>query len=376
MAHKEGKPMEKPVSSQPTSEVSKTSEVSALLHGKRVAFTGKLACMTRPEAARMVRATGGEFVADVNRRTSLVVVGLEGWPLQKNGRLTRKLIQARRLQHYGYPITVLPEEELLSQVGLRDQSEGIHERYTMAHLHRILHIPGERLRAWMNAGLIQPAETSNGVCRFDFQQVTRAKTLCDLAQAGISAQRLRRSLEQLKKWMPQLGDPLAQLAVIERQGDILVRLEDGQLAGTTGQLHFDFEEKVSSIAVEMTPPARTGDQWFNLARDHDLNGRVRQAAEAYRVALLLDGLHPDVCFNLANVFYAMNQKEQAVERYYQALELDPHFAPAWNNLGNALADLGKTKKAREAFQKAVAIDPHLASAAGNLAALENESRPA
>src|SRR5262249_46051 len=152
--------------------------------------------------------------------------------------------------------------------------------------------------------------------------------------------------------------------VIERQGEILVRLEDGQLAEPTGQLHFDFEEEISSVAVEMTPPARTGDQWFDLAREHESNSRLPQAADAYREALLLDGPHPDVCFNLANVLYAMDQKEQAIERYYQALELDPRFAQAWNNLGNVLADLGKTKKAKETFRRAIQVDPTLASAPG------------
>ena len=336
------------------------------LLGKRVAFTGKLACMTRAEAARLVREAGGEFMTEVNRRTSLVVVGLEGWPLQKDGRLTRKLIRARRLQHYGYPIVVLPEETLLSQIGMRDQSEGIHDRYTMAHLHRILRIPGERLRTWMSTGLIQPAETSNGVCRFDFQQVTRAKTLCDLAQAGVSAKRLHRSLEQLKKWMPQIGDPLAQLAVIERQGEILVRLEDGQLAEPTGQLHFDFEEEISSVAVEMTPPARTGDQWFDLARAHEANGRLPQAADAYREALLLDGPHPDVCFNLANVLYALDQREQAVERYYQALELDPHDSRALVELALVYEAMQRPDRAAALYERVLEQDPHQTEVARRL----------
>src|ERR1700745_2864384 len=108
----------------------------------------------------------------------------------------------------------------------------------------------------MSTGLIQPAETSNGVCRFDFQQVSRAKTLCDLARAGVSAKRLRQSLEQLRKWMPAIGD--SQLAVIERDGEMLVRLEDGQLAEPTGQLHFDFEEAAPAQIVAGASNQRIG----------------------------------------------------------------------------------------------------------------------
>jgi tetratricopeptide (TPR) repeat protein len=339
------------------------------LKGKRVAFTGKLASMTRAEAVQLIQAQDGEFVPAVSRRTSLLVVGLEGWPLQKNGRLTRKLLQARRLQHYGYPIVVLSEEEMLSQVGLQARTEGIHQLYTAAQLCQVLHIPGERLRAWMNSGFIQPAETANGVCYFDFQQVTCAKTLCDLAQAGVSTKRLRQSLEQLHKWMPRLDNPLSQLAVIERDGEMLVRLKDGQLAEPTGQLHFDFEESKPSISVEMEPAKRTGDEWFDLARTHEANGCLPEAAQAYREALLASGPHPDVCFNLANVLYALGQKEQAAERYYQALELDNHFAEAWNNLGNALAELGRTEGAMRAFQHALKENPEMSSARQNLAAM-------
>ena len=342
------------------------------LHGKRVAFTGKLASMTRAEAVQLVQAQGGEFVAAVSRRTSWLVVGLEGWPLQKNGRLTRKLLQARRLQQYCFPIVVLPEEEMLSQVGLQDQTEGIHQLYTAAQLCQVLRIPGERLRAWMNSGFIQPAETANGVCYFDFQQVTGAKTLCDLAQAGVSTKRLRQSLEQLRNWMPRLDDPLGQLAVIERDGEMLVRLEGGQLAEPTGQLHFDFEDSQSSLAPLTThhsPLTTSGDEWFDLAQVHEANGRLPEAAQAYRETLLVGGPHPDVCFNLANVLYALGQKEQATERYYQALELDNHFAQAWNNLGNVLADLGRSEEATRAFQQALKENPEMASARQNLAAM-------
>src|SRR5713226_8076832 len=252
------------------------------LRGKRVAFTGKLASMTRAEAVQLVHTQGGEFVPAVSRRTSWLVVGLEGWPLQKNGRLTRKLLQARRLQQYGFPIVVLPEEEMLSQVGLKAQTEGIHQLYTAAQLCQVLQIPGERLRGWMNSGFIQAAEMANGIGYFDFQQVTCAKTLCDLAQAGVSTKRLRQSLEQLRKWIPLLDDPLGQLAVIERDGEMLVRLKGGQLAEPTGQLHFDFEESKPSISVEIEPPQRTEEEWFDLARVQEADGRLPEAAQAYR----------------------------------------------------------------------------------------------
>jgi tetratricopeptide (TPR) repeat protein len=338
------------------------------LRGKRVAFTGKLASMTRAEAIQLVRAQRGEFVRSVTRHTSLVVVGSEGWPLQKDGRLTHKLLQARRLRHYGYPIAVLPEEEMLCQVGLQAQYQGIHQLYTTAQLCQILRIPRDRLRAWVNGRLIHAAENRDGVSFFDFQQVSRAKTLSNLARTGVSTKRLRHSLEQLRKWMPGLVD--SHLAVIERDGELLVRLEDGQLAEPTGQLQFSFEE-VAPCLVDVEKEM-TEDDCFDLAREHEASGRLSQATQAYREALLQNGPHPDVCFNLGNVLYALGQKQQAAERYYQALELDNQFIQAWNNLGNVLADLGQTEEAVRAFRKAIQLDPQLASARHNLAAMQSE----
>ena len=48
------------------------------LRGQHVAFTGRLASMTRAEAEELVSAHGGEFVSFPNRRTDYLVVGQEG----------------------------------------------------------------------------------------------------------------------------------------------------------------------------------------------------------------------------------------------------------------------------------------------------------
>jgi tetratricopeptide (TPR) repeat protein len=372
--------------------------------GKRVAFTGRLASMTRLEAAELVCAHGGEFVPGVTRHTSLLVVGQEGWPLQKNGRLTRKLQRARRLQRYGHPIAILAEEGMLAQLGFEARSEGIHQVYNAAQLCQIFHISRDQLRAWVRAGLIEPVSTVNGACYFDFRQVTGAKTLCDLAQAGVTPQRIRRSLKQLRSWMPDLEKPFTQLAVIERDGAMLVRLEEGQLAEPTGQLQFDFAEdqqpplcispnfragepasdssRPSTNACGFTnsrkreiqrgaakPLQRTAIEWFTLGCEHEDAGRLDDAAQAYREALLQGGPDAGTLFNLANVLYALGQKEQAVERFRQVVEMDNGFVQAWNNLGNVLADLEQREEAVGVYQKALEVDPEDTDALYNLADL-------
>src|SRR5947207_1854189 len=153
-----------------------------LLRGKQIAFTGRLASMTRSEAAKLVRAHGGRFVTTVSRRLSLLIIGQDGWPLQQDGRLTGKLRKARALQRSGYALTVLGEEELFHRLEITAQTE--RQLYSTARLSELVKVPGEHLRKWIKAGLIRPVENVNGVNLFDYKQVASARTLFDLIHAG------------------------------------------------------------------------------------------------------------------------------------------------------------------------------------------------
>ena len=59
-----------------------------------VAFTGRLACMTRAEAFEVVRSHGGTPSQAVTRQTDVLVVGELGWPLLDDGRPSNKLSRA------------------------------------------------------------------------------------------------------------------------------------------------------------------------------------------------------------------------------------------------------------------------------------------
>jgi hypothetical protein len=337
-----------------------------LLKGKQVAITGRLASMTRTEAAQLIRAHGGSFASTVSQRTSILIVGQDGWPLQKDGRLTEKLRKAHLFQRSGIAIDVLSEDELLTRIGFKEHTEGVRRLYSTAQLSRLLKIPGSSLRKWVKAGLLSPIETAGGVSHFDFGQVVSAKTLCGLFEAGVKPERLRRSIRQLQSWLGSVDQPLLQLAVLEGNGDLLIRLDDG-LAEPSGQRCLDFYEVEVDPALSMTQPPATVDLLFESACDNEEAGHWEEAAEAYRQALLIGGPNSAICFNLANVLYRLGKTEQAVERYCQAVELDRSFGEAWNNLGVVLSDLGREKEAVTAFKQALSQDPGYADARYNLA---------
>src|SRR5438876_1491727 len=93
------------------------------LRGHKVAVTGRLASMTRRQAAELVKAYGGQWQPSVTRQTSMLVVGQDGWPLDRDGRLTRKLQKARYLQRTR-SLTIVSEADLLARLGLECPSRG------------------------------------------------------------------------------------------------------------------------------------------------------------------------------------------------------------------------------------------------------------
>jgi DNA ligase (NAD+) len=89
-----------------------------------VAFTGRLACMTRAEAFEVVRSHGGTPSQEVTRRTNVLVVGELGWPLLDDGRPSNKLSRA---SSYGVP--VISERRFLEWIG-KAVPDSLHRTYS------------------------------------------------------------------------------------------------------------------------------------------------------------------------------------------------------------------------------------------------------
>lgn len=346
----------------------KTLSKAASLEGKRVALAGRLASMTRAEAAQLIAAHGGVFARNVTRAPTIVVVGRDGWPLAKDGRPTRKLRKALALAGQGHDVEILPEEEFLDRLDC--PSGRLQRHFTLRELARMLGLPAQRLNLWLRAGLIEPAATVEGICYFDFRHVAGAKSLCELARSGITVARLRQSLRRLRGWLGDIEHPLSQLTRLEHSRRLVVRLADGQLAEPGGQLLFDFAEpphEPGPASLPWVAQTRSAAEWFEAGCRAEDRGDHAQAAHAYRQALLAGGPSAESCFNLANVLSSLGQYAQAGERYRQVLELDPSFWEAWNNLGTVLTYDGRDEEALAAYRHALRIHPRYADAHYNFA---------
>ena len=332
--------------------------------------------MTRDEAAAFVRDSGAVFSPNVTRRTTLLVIGEEGWPFREDGRLTRKLQTARNLRRNGQEIAILSEAEFLQQFSANDAAAdaGVRGTCSLLELTRMLGVRRDAVRAWLRAGLIEPLESRDGMPVFDFRQVSRARNLVALVDGGIPIKTLRRSLQQIRTAIPGVDVAIDCLDRIRLDGTrLILSSETGELCEPSGQRVFDFErsDAPSTIAFD----GSIVDDLFDAAVGFEDARDFVAARNAYQRLLETDGPDADVCFNLGNVLYALGERGAACERFRQAVELDLSFADAWANLGSVSAERDRPLDALRAFERVLAIDATSAVARCGLAdALEELGR--
>lgn len=354
----------------------KPIQSSPLLVGERVAFTGTLASMTHRQAMDLVEQYGGSAGQHVSHQTTLLVVGEEGWPLEVDGRVSAKLEQARQLHDQGEPLRILSESEWLTLLEVEPRERKQQQLYTPAMLSQLLSISVHEIRRWERDGLIRAVKKVYRLPYFDFQEVTGARRLSELARSGVKLDELASGLERLRAILPDVDRPLAQLEVLARGRHFLYRDSSGLVEPSSGQRVFDFEpppppcpddDDVATIPMRpAVEAASSGDainrhdwkagEWFRegcrLAEENEIDAAI----EAFRLALIDEPLNPAHHFHLADVLYREGRPEAAIERYHMAVELDHDFLEAWTQLGCLLAETGRTSGAKEAFR--VALDLH------------------
>lgn len=334
-------------------------EEKDLLAGQRVAFTGRASSFRRERVRELVEGLNGIYQSKVDETTTLLVMGAAGWPLQKNGRLTRNLEIAQRLLRQGHAICIEDEEAFLRRIGAATDSPT--QVYSLPQLSRMLNLSAQQLQAWLRLGLIQPAANAGEIDCFDFQQVVRCRTLADLAKSRAGRRRLRRAIRLLRQ--QRLHEAVFDQLVMLDSG-LAVRQQDGRLCSLEGQFLIDFS---AAEEPSLLPTDAALDTDFERAVELELAGQLQDAEECYRMILRDEPDDADVLFNLANVLVQLERAEEAIEVYRNALYAEPEFKEAWNNLGNSLADLGKLSEALLAFQQALLVDAEYASACYGLA---------
>ena len=342
------------------------------LQDEVVAISGRMVSLSHADAADLISALGGRFTRSISRTTTMLVVGGDGLPLLSDGTPDRKLQLANELIDSGNEIDVLTEAEFLVRANHPEDENSIRRQYTLAELTQIVGVSAHVIRRWIRHGLLTPIAVNNGLQLFDFGQVSRLGTLSELASNGVSPGTIRRGIEQVSQWLDN-AQPMELLTAVEsHRHSLIVRLKDGRLAETRGQLLFDFDDESESedtaqiLGLPTTP-------LLERAMEYEDEENYELAAAVYREVLDRGDEEPETRFNFANVVYKLGRIEDAIDLFEEALDRDSEYVEAWNNLGSAYLDLERTDDAIAAFRRAVDIRPTYADAHFNLATTLDES---
>jgi len=356
-------------------------ESSEILQGKRVAFVGKLASMSKRDAGRLVRGYGATVAENVDQSVDLVAVGEDGLPIGEISDVDDLLGESTRRAAEQGSLEILTETELWHRLGLVELEQGIHRLYTPAMLAELLKVPVAVIRRWHRRGLIVPVREVRRLAYFDFQEVATARRLAELLAAGMSPRAIEKKLESLSRLLPGVKRPLAQLSAIIEGKEILLRQGDG-LIDPGGQLRFDFEasengpgpaHRKSAEILSLAKQARSGetmvspDEMCRLAAELEEEGHLEAAAEVFRAVAAATGGHPEICFQIAELLYRLGDLDGARERYYMTVELDEDYVEARANLGCVLEETGQKELAVAAFEGALACHPDYADVHYHLA---------
>jgi tetratricopeptide (TPR) repeat protein len=255
--------------------------------------------------------------------------------------------------------------------------------YSVRDVERVLRLSPDITRTLVKAGFVKPARGARREYRFSFQDLIVLRTARALIDANIPARRIRRSLANLRRELPE-SVPLSGLSISAVGDHVVVRDGEGQRQIDSGQyllgLDVSIENGVLHVVERPQPPAAPEASapapaaaappqgWF--AQALELESRDPDAAlSAWRHAADEDPRNAAAWTNWGRLLHEQGKTRQAAEVYRQALTQTGPDPLLLFNQGVLLEDLGDPAAALESYQTALAEDPDLADCHYNLARL-------
>jgi len=243
---------------------------------------------------------------------------------------------------------------------------GATDRFSPENVQRILGLTARQLDYWDRLRLVSPQKEQE--TRFyDFRDLIGLRTVKQLVEEGVPANRLRRALAALREKLVQVQAPLTELRILSDGKDVIVERHGARLEPLSGQFVLNFQtrelgEKVCVIAE------RNADEWLALALEYEADKKTRaEAMEAYDRALRIDPAKIDALLNCGTLQYEDGNFEKASEYFSRAISAQPDSALAHFNLGSVLEEMGDMETARKHLRQAVRLDPNYPDAQYNLA---------
>jgi tetratricopeptide (TPR) repeat protein len=224
-------------------------------------------------------------------------------------------------------------------------------------------------------GVVSPSGRKRGRRAYTFADLIQLRTAQALLEQRVRLRDVTRAVGALRKTLPRVARPLAELRILSDGEKVVVKTQDGSFEPLTGQMLLDLEVKsLREEVVRVLRPtagrerARTAYELYLRASRLDEDPSTMQEAEnLYRSALELDPWLTIAYTNLGNVRFRMQDIEGAEMFYRKALEIDGRQPEAQYNLGYLMLDRGEPQAAIPLFVGALSADPRFADAYFNLA---------
>lgn len=344
---------------------SKNPQDLSALAGQLVVFTGKLSSLGRKDARALVQRLGGATADEVNARTTMVVVGAEGFgPAPKDDK-SQKLRRAEELH-----VRIISEDEFCRLAGVPTPESLKRQYHAMRDLlARYRALREDRLRCLVKCGVIRPVLRTNADTFFAFGDVATIRQLNEALEQGRSFHTIVRSLLASKQGQLEL--------------DFRLDAEPAKIITLRRQTPPEAPRPPADRTASRPRNTPLAEEYFRAASalDDGDEGRRDEAAAAYRKALEADSSLVPALINLANIHYTRDQLVEAQALYERAIGLEPDFFEAHFNLGNIYHDLGRFQEAQACYGEALRLNPFYADAHFYLAVtfekmgLSQEARP-
>jgi tetratricopeptide (TPR) repeat protein len=258
------------------------------------------------------------------------------------------------------------------------------QSYSVRDVERVLRLSRGTIRGLVTGGFVKPARGMRRELQFSFQDLIVLRAASALIQAKVSRRRIRRSLEDLRKHLPQEA-PLSGLSicavgdrVVVREGTSHFQVDDGQyVLGLDVQVengvlrvverrepvhalppepedwfekaleleHTDPRAALSAYEHAANDDAKNVSAWINWGRLLHEQGKIREAERVYRRGLDEAGADPLLMFNFGVLLEDTGRTEPALQAYMAAIDEDPTLADCHFNLARLYESLGKPQHA-------------------------------
>src|ERR1700732_1459320 len=196
--------------------------------------------------------------------------------------------------------------------------------YSVRDVQRAPQLPPHTTRSLIRAGFVHPARGPRREYRFSFQDLIVLRTARALIEARIPKKRIRRSLESLRRNLPE-SMPLSGLAISAVGDHVVVRDGEARWQVDSGQYLLGLDVSLQNGVLHVV--------------EHK---QAAPAAPAPGQGWVAQGMKP-----------ASRDADGRLSAYRHAVDSDPLNAAAWTNWGRLLHERGRTDEADAVYRRAL-----------------------